>query len=514
MRKKDLPGSNHRKRFVTMNYDELYVVSDLHMGGEIKVKNGVTKNLQIFNKGDQLADFIKYLTQIDDKKVGLVLNGDIVDFLAEENAKAFDPDGAKDKLERIIKDDSFKMVWKELKTYLKGENHHLILVLGNHDIELALPPVKQHLIDYLCKGEIVAQTRLIFVFDGTGFACTVGEKQVLCLHGNEEDGWNVVDYRRLLGASRALNRQLTPPEWDVNAGSTLVVKVMNEVKQKMPFVDLLKPETKPVPAIVLAANPAMVKRIEELVPLLFKMVKDQKRIDWGFLGEDDVDAGQEPTSENPYHELFGHLVEDEETESLDDLLKRTEKRFRDGVDPADIPFETSEQMLGFPRLIWDIYFGRGNPVESLRKSLLGWIEKEDTYNHYQKDRLFRRLDKKVGPQIDFLVAGHSHLHRAIKRDNGHGFYLNCGTWARLLKIPLDALASEKGFNKIYKLLTDGTMEDLDNHEDQDTHEKLIQRRPTVVSIRKENNQVIGRLNLVSESGDGTLVPIEKTDSNQ
>ena len=87
MRKKDLPGSNHRKRFVTMNYDELYVVSDLHMGGEIKVKNGVTKNLQIFNKGDQLADFIKYLTQIDDKKVGLVLNGDIVDFLAEENAK-------------------------------------------------------------------------------------------------------------------------------------------------------------------------------------------------------------------------------------------------------------------------------------------------------------------------------------------------------------------------------------------------------------------------------------------
>ena len=33
--------------------------------------------------------------------------------------------------------------------------------------------------------------------DGAGYACAVGNKQVLCLHGNE-DAWNIVDFKELL----------------------------------------------------------------------------------------------------------------------------------------------------------------------------------------------------------------------------------------------------------------------------------------------------------------------------
>ena len=75
---------------VLPNYDQLYIISDLHFGGRC--------GLQIFKQGETLAAFIQQLTNRPSSKVGLVLNGDIVDFLAEENATYLDPVGALDKL--------------------------------------------------------------------------------------------------------------------------------------------------------------------------------------------------------------------------------------------------------------------------------------------------------------------------------------------------------------------------------------------------------------------------------
>lgn len=63
--------------------------------------------------------------------------------------------------------------------------------------------------------------------NGAGYSCTVGNKQVLCLHGNEQDSWNAVDFKELLDVARAINRRQTPKDWDANAGTRLVVDVMN-----------------------------------------------------------------------------------------------------------------------------------------------------------------------------------------------------------------------------------------------------------------------------------------------
>jgi metallophosphoesterase superfamily enzyme len=54
------------------NFDTLYVISDLHMGGET--------GFQIFNQGDRLRKFIGSLAD-ESGRIGLVVNGDIVDFL-------------------------------------------------------------------------------------------------------------------------------------------------------------------------------------------------------------------------------------------------------------------------------------------------------------------------------------------------------------------------------------------------------------------------------------------------
>jgi len=52
-----------------MNYDELHVVSDLHLGGE--------PGFQIFDQGEELAALIDLLRlRPSERRVALVLNGD------------------------------------------------------------------------------------------------------------------------------------------------------------------------------------------------------------------------------------------------------------------------------------------------------------------------------------------------------------------------------------------------------------------------------------------------------
>src|SRR5579871_5685593 len=126
-------------------FDELYVISDLHMGGE--------PGRQIFRQGTLLGKFIDHLTARDSGlKVGLCINGDTVDFLAEPDASVLDPKGAVKKLRRIIGDPSFKAVWEALGRFVRTANRRLILTLGNHDLELALPWVQDELVRYLADG--------------------------------------------------------------------------------------------------------------------------------------------------------------------------------------------------------------------------------------------------------------------------------------------------------------------------------------------------------------------------
>jgi UDP-2,3-diacylglucosamine pyrophosphatase LpxH len=119
------------------NYTELYVVSDLHLGG--------ATNRQIFDQSEELAWLIDYVARREAPSsgpIGLVLNGDVVDFLAEEDAKDFDPEHAPAKLRRIMHAPEFARVFDALRRLLDAPGHRLMITLGNHDVELALPATK------------------------------------------------------------------------------------------------------------------------------------------------------------------------------------------------------------------------------------------------------------------------------------------------------------------------------------------------------------------------------------
>jgi len=114
--------------------------------------------------------------------------------------------------------------------------------IGNHDLELALPWVREHLGNSLTNGDDLARAHLRVETDGFGILCKVGKATVLCVHGNDVDPWNSVDQGKLSRIVRDLVRGGKFEPWTPNGGSKLVIDVINELKQNFHFVDLLKPE--------------------------------------------------------------------------------------------------------------------------------------------------------------------------------------------------------------------------------------------------------------------------------
>lgn len=148
-------------------FDELYVISDLHLGGE--------PGFQIFKQGNEARRLLEYLRQRPaGLRVCLVINGDLVDFLAEPGATYFDPLGAGAKLDRIVHDPAFSPVFDGLREFVATPNTSLVITLGNHDLELALPWVREQLLQELCRDDPAARGRITLAFDGTGFRCEVG----------------------------------------------------------------------------------------------------------------------------------------------------------------------------------------------------------------------------------------------------------------------------------------------------------------------------------------------------
>jgi UDP-2,3-diacylglucosamine pyrophosphatase LpxH len=199
------------------DYDEVHVISDLHLGGS-------PKGRQIFDLAEPLARFIGHLAQQPkERRVALVINGDLVDFLAEPDATYFDAEGAVAKLDRIMRDASFAPVFQALTRFVSAAGRQLAITLGNHDIELALPWVREHLVRALSGGNEEARGRILTAFDGTGFLCRVRDRRVLCVHGNEVDAWNVTDYEKLRRMGRTIAFGGTQPTgWIPNGGTQMV----------------------------------------------------------------------------------------------------------------------------------------------------------------------------------------------------------------------------------------------------------------------------------------------------
>jgi hypothetical protein len=232
------------------DYHTVFVISDLHLGGYEAPYEGQQRDYRIFRDGEALAWFIGHAaaSRTAAGRIALVINGDLVDFLAVEDATYFDWEGADGKLTAIIDDPQLGEMWTALTAFVQSDRGDLIIVLGNHDLELALPGPQQLLLTRLAGRDAAKRARVIFAMDGCGFSCRVGGKRVLCVHGNEVDPWNAIEWGRLAFIRRALtrgslarDRQLMD-DWIPNPGTQLVIDHLNGVKRQHQWIDLLKPK--------------------------------------------------------------------------------------------------------------------------------------------------------------------------------------------------------------------------------------------------------------------------------
>ena len=374
-------------------FDELYVVSDIHMGGS-KDSEG---DFQIFNRGERLGAFARHIAELrPNDEVALVLNGDVIDSLAEDEVEryvALDADEALRMMRRLYSDPSFKPVWEGLAALVAKPKRHLVFVVGNHDIELALPVVEYSIRQQLAGGDAAAASRIHFATHGGGFGCQVGGARVFCTHGNELDPWNPVDHDGLAQLANAMNagRRVPATKWKPNGGTRLVVDVMNTVKRRHPFVDLLKPEVAAVASVLLALDRETLAKIDfgDAFPLLRDKVRG-RLVTRKLLGAEEMTLKVAPTeavAEAYALELLGpsfrEAIEEERRAgggaSEDDLLLRASR-------PASEPLEEVAPGAGPETLgVKDLFAGWIGAVprpEALRRALKDWLE---------GDRHLRRL---------------------------------------------------------------------------------------------------------------------------
>ena len=452
-----------------MTFDQISVISDLHIGGK--------PGRQIFREGDLLGAFIDKLRKEAPSNSALVINGDMVDFLAEEDPKYFDPEQAIEKLNLIFdakKRPEFARVWEALKEYTQTPHRRLAITLGNHDLELALPWVRDHLLDKLSGGDSQARERITLAFDGAGFACKVGGDDVLCLHGNEVDTWNVTDYEALrrVGVDHVQKRKYPP--WTPNAGAKLVIDVMNEIKQNHAFVDVLKPEKEAVLKIVYALKPALKSKLLSIAAIATRRIWDEAKRRLHLLsGDEQLDGG--PDSES-YPRMAGRAGQ--ATIDVDTLMERVEEQFRNHVDPLDLIHERGFERLGWwSELVTNAF--RGKPHE-IAWSGVKELSGDATFQIYRVDVDYDRIDALVPPEFKYVVTGHTHLARILARRNGDGTYYNTGTWAALMRLKKSDLESAVKFEPVFERLKKAkTIQELEPD--------FVFTRPTVATIWSNSN---------------------------
>lgn len=487
-------------------YDEVHVISDIHMGGTSDIDKGGKNNFQILRETERLANYIRRLAlQRPERHVALVLNGDVIDTLAEAIRGYVAVDEAIDTVTRIREDKSFSGIWDAFKDFVEKDRRTLVIVIGNHDIEMAFPSVQRLILSWLAGDDLQRRARIEFSTTGAGYTCLVGNARVFCTHGNEVDAWNYNRYEDLAKVARRLNtgRSLAPDEWYPNAGTRMVRDVMNEVKRTYAWIDLLKPETTAAVGTLLVLDPSQAAKISDLLSILGERQRGVEQVDQRLSAEGFRPREETKAPPISLDQLLGPNVQTGmRGGSADDMLLAAENNFKQRA----IPVATPDETLGTARLLWDRLTGWITGVgkdEALRRALKDWLAGDKSFDIPDQDGTYKQVTANVGSSIHFIVTGHTHLERAIDMGNSR-YYFNCGTWIRLLSFTDSMLENTASFKPVYDLLSKpgGGMAAIDAAEF--GGKSFVLNQTSAVSIMLEGDQVIGRLMHVE--GDGTGEP--------
>jgi UDP-2,3-diacylglucosamine pyrophosphatase LpxH len=358
-----------------------------------------------------------------DERLHLVIAGDFVDFLATAPWRAFtaDPGEAVAKLVGTARDPRFAPIFSGLARHVTAGTPIEILI-GNHDLELALPPVGDAMLRLL--GASPAQVRI----HASGSAVRLGG--VLVEHGNRYDGANANDWTDLRAIASALSRYETPSHTlDPSPGSRLVERFVNPLKARYPFIDLLKPQGELTALLLFAFDPSLERHVEHIAATLRgarlrggdrrstrharSQIEDHDDALAAAFGESYA-AMRGPHAHVPMHEWVGLAVE-RQRHGIEALLER-------GL-PIPKPQLHAIRLALHRLLLDDRSAAPDGPVG------------------HQGEEAARILSSSGGA-IDTVVMGHTHLARHVGPPD-RARYINTGTWADVVRVPTAAMDDDE-----------------------------------------------------------------------
>jgi UDP-2,3-diacylglucosamine pyrophosphatase LpxH len=438
----------------------VYVISDLHVGGSYPDPNAPhdkrKRGFRMMTHVPELAAFIRRLSQLPAApSVELVINGDFIDFLAEEKGSGLAVDvnapptwtpfrakrgEALGAFSEVVRRD--RPLFDALREFLEA-GKRLTLLLGNHDLELCLPDVRSAF-----EAEL-GHRAIRFLDDGQ--ALDLGP--VLIDHGNVFDPANVVDHDRLRVVRAAhsrgwfedIEKAFAPP-----AGSKLVAQVMNPIKLQYGFIDLLKPESEPLLALLLALEPGYRKQIDEAAGALASAAKTlvpRKGMPFRLRNVGDRDGGSgsaalrdvaagplgAPTS--PLDQLLADVLVEEPAAAAALRIQ--------GVGQAG-----ARDVAGGLRPKWSLLGLLLGEDDSDLESRIPLVQ--STLRALTEDRAFERDTEDArylsaaewlatrGPKqkgYEVVVFGHTHHAKDVRIASAGARYFNTGTWANLMRFP-------------------------------------------------------------------------------
>lgn len=384
--------------------ESILVISDLHLGGDEKFAICTAEGQRL------LAEFLGWVAarQEKDKNIHLVVNGDSVDFLAEPEFQVFTSDDASAtaKLRAIM--DRTAPVWKGFRAVMAA-GAQVTFTLGNHDLELTLPGPRRLLRETMGPG------RFDFLYDNQ--ALRIGD--VLIEHGNRYDRWNSVTHEDLRKVRVRISRGLEPPEFKAPAGSHMVIEVMNGLKDKYTFINLLKPENQAAIPLVAVLDPGVFEKFPDIALLAAQATESRRQRDEIAADVSGETAGYHPDDRQALDFARGLAFEGD----VDQIGYQELKDFLSGLKAHAAEWYRRQQ------------------IEKLYKAFRYWLGPQlTTFDTGQESKEYYNAamdSARAGFKV--IAYGHTHLAKKVALPTGGATYLNTGTWADLMCVPASIL---------------------------------------------------------------------------
>lgn len=408
------------------NIEDIIVVSDVHLAAE--------RDRGLFRTDGEMSAFLDWVVS-DAGPARVVIAGDFLDFLVPawvgEELSYFDPAGARVRATSIV--EHHEEVFDALARVAASPNHELWIASGNHDPELLFLDVRDVIERRTQSGPRAATLR--WSVDGEAIRLRIGGSSVLITHGDAFDDWNRIDRGALRRAANRISYGFSEEsEWEYKppVGTRIVIDYLLRLRDKYPWVDVLKPER------------------EAVFPIVHQF----------------LDVGEHWK----YRHMIGTFIKGVTESWIEEAIRRSapHRLIRGG--------EHSLRQKIVQWLRWEDDGGASSDAALIGK-LLEVSESGGYFDISAPDESAELLPYFFERGADLLIAGHTHAAKAHLVGD-RGLYLNSGTWARLLKLP-ESDATEEVWSEFLTRLRKG--------------EDLGEARPTFAWIRRRDERVEAQL---------------------